>query len=325
MDIMKKAKERAILPVEDSYVMNMIYFTEGVGITSTSANHISQMATTKANDLKDKLKTIRTYRASLSVIGEPQITPIERYNTEPLKDIKNIIKEIGDYLSLTAWLREAIKERENALNAINKITLEQYATAYNKQLPPQPMVPDEVKINFNDLDTILGTGLTIKEYNRSIELNSRLALLGELIHTNGILTNQKKKLAEIRINPTIVKESGRDTLITTYETELYAITLLEDTYNELQADYRKLQAEKNGIDSKFSALAVQYQTKQLNEYKAKLTEYEQAVKERSIVLSQITTDMREWKQKECERISSLKIIIPTALRDVYNKVALKTQ
>lgn len=325
MDLMKKAKERAIIPVDDSYVMNMIYFTEGVGITSTSANHISQMATTKANDLKDKLRAIRVYSKSISVIGSQQETEIARPYVEPLHEIKSIIKEIGDYLSLTAWLREAIKERETALNEINKVTVEQYATAYNKQLPPQPMVPEEVKINFNDLDTILGAGMTIKEYNRGIELNSRLALLGELIHSNGILTTQKKKLAEININPTTIHDSGRDTIITTYTTDPLVNEFLESTYNDLQDDYRKLQAEKNGIDSKFSALAVQYQTKQLNEYKAKLTQYEQAVKERSIVLSQITNDMREWKQKECERISSLKIIIPTALRDVYNKVALKTQ
>ena len=58
MDILKKAAERAILPKEDGYVMNDIYFGEE-GLTSTSANHVSAMANVMVNDLKQHINGLR--------------------------------------------------------------------------------------------------------------------------------------------------------------------------------------------------------------------------------------------------------------------------
>ena len=94
------------------------------------------------------------------------------------------------------------------------------------------------KINFQDYKTILDTGLTVKEYNRFVELNSALAVYGDMIHENGLLTRQKNELARIMQNPTEVKESGRDTIITTYHVDVNVSVDIDNLYTQLQSEFR---------------------------------------------------------------------------------------
>ena len=320
MNIMEKAQKRAILTIDKEYVFNDIYFGEE-GMTSTSAQHVSAMANVMVQDVKQHLMGLRLYEKSIRVIGDVECKVEEVNNTLP--EISEGVKQICKANALIAWLREAVKEREQAQQYIQDMTLDKWMELQGIEKPASPVPPMMPKINFQDYKTILDTGLTVKEYNRFVELNSALAVYGEMIHDKGLLTRQKNELARILQNPTEVKESGRDTIITTYKVDVNIGVDLDKLYTELQSEYRKLQAEKNGIEAKFSNLAMDYQTRKMEEWKAAKSQYDRDLTRVNSELVGIQTQMQEWKKQRLEELAALKIIIPNDLKALYRSLQVK--
>ena len=320
MNIMEKAQKRAILTIDKEYVFNDIYFGEE-GMTSTSAQHVSAMANVMVQDIKQHLMGLRLYEKSIRVIGDVECKVEEVNNTLP--EISDGVKQICKANALIAWLREAVKEREQAQQYIQDMTLDRWMELQGIEKPASPVPPMMPKINFQDYKTILDTGLTVKEYNRFVELNSALAVYGEMIHGKGLLTRQKNELARILQNPTEVKESGRDTIITTYKVDVNVSVDIDKLYTELQSEYRKLQAEKNGIEAKFSNLAMDYQTRKMEEWKAAKSQYDRDLTRVNSELVGIQTQMQEWKKQRLEELAALKIIIPNDLKALYKELQVK--
>ena len=317
---MDKAQKRAILTIDKEYVFNDIYFGEE-GMTSTSAQHVSAMANVMVQDTKQHLMGLRLYEKSIRVIGDVECKVEEVNNTLP--EISEGVKQICKANALIAWLREAVKEREKAQQYVQDMTLDKWMELQGIEKPASPVPPMMPKINFQDYKTILDTGLTVKEYNRFVELNSALAVYGEMIHDKGLLTRQKNELARILQNPTEVKESGRDTIITTYKVDVNIGVDLDKLYTELQSEYRKLQAEKNGIEAKFSNLAMDYQTRKMEELKAAKAQYDRDLTRVNSELVGIQTQMQEWKKQRLEELAALKIIIPNDLKALYKSLQVK--
>ena len=320
MNIMEKAQKRAIIQIDTEYVFNDIYFGEE-GMTSTSANHVSAMANVMVQDIKNRLMGLRLYEKSIRVIGDAEVMVETVNNTLP--DIAEGVKQICKANALIAWLREAVKERENAQTYIQNMTLDDWMKKQGIEKPTSPVPPTMPRINFQDYATILDTGLTVKEYNRFVELNSALAVYGEMIHEKGLLTRQKSELQRIRQNPTEVKESGRDTIITQYRVDVNIDTDLDKLYTQLQSEYRQLQAEKNGIEAKFSNLAMDYQTRKMDEWKAAKAQYDRDCMAVNSQLVGYDAQMKEWKKQRLEELAALKIIIPNDLKALYKELQVK--
>ena len=318
---MEKAQKRAILMIDSEYVFNDIYFTTEEGMTSTSAQHVSAMANVMVQDIKQHIMGLRLYEKSIRVIGDAEVTVETVNNTLP--EIAESVKRICKANALIAWLREAVKEREQAQKYVSDMSLDDWMKKQGIEKPAMPQPPQMPRINFQDYNTILDTGLTVKEYNRFVELNSALAVYGEMIHEKGLLTRQKAELARIMQNPTEVKESGRDTIITTYKVDVNISADIDNLYTELQSEYRKLQAEKNGIEAKFSNLAMDYQTRKNDEWKAAKAQYDRDLQKVNSELVGIQTQMQEWKKQRLEELAALKIIIPDALKPLYKELKVK--
>lgn len=318
---MEKAQKRAILMIDSEYVFNDIYFTTEEGMTSTSAQHVSAMANVMVQDIKQHIMGLRLYQKSIRVIGDAEVTVETVNNTLP--EIAESVKRICKANALIAWLREAVKEREQAQKYVSDMSLDDWMKKQGIEKPAMPQPPQMPRINFQDYKTILDTGLSVKEYNRFVELNSALAVYGEMIHEKGLLTRQKSELARIMQNPTEVKESGRDTIITTYKVDVNISADIDNLYTELQSEYRKLQAEKNGIEAKFSNLAMDYQTRKNDEWKAAKAQYDRDLQKVNSELVGIQTQMQEWKKQRLEELAALKIIIPDALKPLYKELKVK--
>ena len=317
---MDKAQKRAILTIDKEYVFNDIYFGEE-GMTSTSAQHVSAMANVMVQDIKQHLMGLRLYEKSIRVIGDVECKVEEVNNTLP--EISEGVKQICKANALIAWLREAVKEREQAQKYVQDMSLDKWMELQGIEKPASPVPPMMPKINFQDYKTILDTGLTVKEYNRFVELNSALAVYGDMIHDKGLLTRQKNELARIMQNPTEVKESGRDTIITTYHVDVNVSVDIDNLYTQLQSEYRKLQAEKNGIEAKFSNLAMDYQTRKMDEWKAAKAQYDRDLTAINSQLVGYDTQMKEWKKQRLEELAALKIIIPNDLQPLYKELKVK--
>ena len=320
MNIFEKAQKRAILTIDSEYVFNDIYFGNE-GMTSTSANHVSAMANVMVQELKQRIMGLRLYEKSIRVIGDSEVTVETVNNTLP--EIHDTVKKICNANALIAWLREAVKEREQAQKYVSDMALDKWMDLQGIEPPERPSPALMPVINFQDYKTILDTGLTVKEYNRFMELNSALAVYGEIIHDKGLLTRQINELARIAQNPTEVKESGRDTIITSYSVDVNVCNDIERLYTEMQSEYRKLQAEKNGIEAKFSNLAMDYQTRKLDEWKLAKKQYDRDLERVSSELVNIETQMKEWKKQRLDELAALKIIIPNDLKPIYNDLRTK--
>ena len=318
---MEKAQKRAILMIDSEYVFNDIYFTTEEGMTSTSAQHVSAMANVMVQDIKQHIMGLRLYQKSIRVIGDAEVTVETVNNTLP--EIAESVKRICKANALIAWLREAVKEREQAQKYVSDMSLDDWMKKQGIEKPASPEPPQMPRINFQDYKTILDTGLSVKEYNRFVELNSALAVYGEMIHEKGLLTRQKSELARIMQNPTEVKESGRDTIITTYKVDVNISADIDNLYTELQSEYRKLQAEKNGIEAKFSNLAMDYQTRKNDEWKAAKAQYDRDCMAVNSQLVGYDAQMKEWKKQRLEELAALKIIIPNDLKALYKELQVK--
>ena len=318
---MEKAQKRAILTIDSEYVFNDIYFGTEEGMTSTSATHVSAMANVMVQDIKQHIMGLRLYQKSIRVIGDAEVTVETVNNTLP--EIAESVKRICKANALIAWLREAVKEREQAQKYVQDMSLDKWMELQGIEKPASPVPPMLPKINFQDYKTILDTVLTVKEYNRFVELNSALAVYGDMIHDKGLLTRQKNELARIMQNPTEVKESGRDTIITTYKVDVNVSVDIDNLYTQLQSEYRKLQAEKNGIEAKFSNLAMDYQTRKMDEWKAAKAQYDRDLTAINSQLVGYDTQMKEWKKQRLEELAALKIIIPNDLQPLYKELKVK--
>lgn len=320
MDLMEKAKKRALLPIDEEYVFNHIYFGEE-GLTSSSANHISAMANVMVQDIEKDVIGLRLYEKHIRVIGAEEVTVDTVNNT--LAMIDESVWKICKVNSLIAWLREAMKEKDKAQDYIHDLKLEKWMEMQGIQKPECPKQPEMPHINFKDFDTMLDAGLSVKEYNRFLKLNSMLAVYGKFVHENGLLTRQKAELKRIAQNPTEVKENGRDTIIISYKADIGSEMELNNLYTKLQSEYRKLQAEKNGIESKYINLAMAYQQRKMDEWKDAKAQFDRDLEKVGSLIHDIEIQMREWKKQKLEELAALKIIIPNDLMEVYKYLCEK--
>lgn len=103
-----------------------IYFGDA-GLTSTSANHVANMAKESVKNLTDELSGISFYDTTICLLsgGEPKRSKVGN-TTEELDKTYDSLTYIGEAHALIAWLREAIKARERLLAEVKAMTLAAY-------------------------------------------------------------------------------------------------------------------------------------------------------------------------------------------------------
>lgn len=103
-----------------------IYFGDA-GLTSTSANHVANMAKESVKNLTDELSGVSFYGTRISLLsgGEPKQSKVG-CTTEQLDTTYSSLAYIGEAHALIAWLREAIKARERLLGEVKDTTLARY-------------------------------------------------------------------------------------------------------------------------------------------------------------------------------------------------------
>lgn len=280
-----------------------IYFA-AQGITSTSANHIANMSKEYYQTLESELHNIRFYNTSMSLIGTNGSTNLSRgKNHSFLSQIEDKLTQIANAKSLIAWLREAIKAKNNLLKEIRTMTLEDYCALKSIEYPIEPKMETPL-----DEDTYLAN-LSIKDRNRMCELQTICAVIGSYIHPDGYYAEARKDLKNKIQNPNKVEGNGRDTLLYSF-TPTVLTEEVDNTFFALQAKHREYQAELNGYVHSLQQ-AIDKDTFEKN------TAYTQQLLEYSTKVSVLQSEMKDYLEKEQSRISNLKITIPNSLMSIY--------
>lgn len=282
--------------------MKTQYFGES-GLTSTSANYICNLAKECYEKLESKLNATSFLEEYITIIGAKAETRISLASKELLNTAPIMLKEIYRLKSLIAWLREAIKEKENLFKANRVFESEEYTTLVVNRPIRKPYLTEQ--------DVI--ASWTVKEQEEYLSLETKCAVIGKYIHPNGPLSKAKKDLSYRISHPVVTECSGRDTIVRRYQ----AVTTEDEVdvlFFSLQNQHRELQAQLNGIKHKIEVTLREDMQKKDEEYKLELEAYNAKLAE----LREADKLTRIARDKEIE---TLKIIIPNDLKATYDSLA----
>lgn len=280
---------------------------EGVALTSTSANHIANLAKEYIQGVETQLNNICFFNVEVALVGSTGASTIQAGETpEVLNNLQSLLERVAQAKSLIAWLREAIKAKESLLKGLQAINLEDWCKENGLtrlETPNCGHVLTEVEYY---------TSLPVKERNRYYQLETEAAVLGKYIHPDGHLSDARKELKDKLQHPHKVDGKGRDALIYTY-TPTVLVTEVDNVFFELQKKHREIQAQLNAM--KYSCeQAINESTNKVN------TEYMAASQKFQAELKDVLGAFKTWKDEKSQEYSKLKIVIPNSLLGIYNTI-----
>ena len=284
---------------------NSVFFGEK-GLTSTSAQHIKDMAGHMNENLKEQLNRIRFVTEEVKLLGsESKELLLKGWDISQLKQIENILDTIANVQSLQAWLGEAIQMKNMLSQHIQKYDFRTWLADNELELPETKNI--ELLTEAEWLNT-----LDIKTRNRYLTLQTICAVYGQFIHPKMPMDKAKKYL-QTRINePVEVVGSGRDSMIY-YFTPSVEQTKVDEVYYQLQAKHRSAQAEFNKLKHEYEVAADEYRQKQIDANEKIRIQNDTLTKE---YINQYQKEHQEMTVK----IRELKIQIPDHLKDIYETV-----
>ena len=281
---------------------------EGVALTSTSANHIANLAKEYIQGVETQLNNICFFNAEVALVGSVGGTSIIQTgeSLEVLDSLQSLLEGVAQAKSLIAWLREGIKAKENLMKDLQTISLEGWCKENGIAKPEAP--------NYGHVLTEIEyyASLPIKERNRYYQLETEAAVLGKYIHPDGYLSDARKELKDKLQHPHKVDGKGRDALIYTY-TPTVDVVEVDNVFFELQKKHREVQAQLN---------AMKYNCEQaINESTNKVnTEYMTALQKYQAELKDVLGAFKTWKDEKSQEYSKLKIVVPNSLLGIYNTI-----
>lgn len=271
------------------------------GLTSTSANHLANIAKEMYESLEAKMESLRLVSRDYTLAVNGETYRVENESAkEELSALSASLKEVAALKSLIAWLREGIKAKENecSTEAESEWLKTQIKEGRKELEEPAPLKT----ISFND---ILSEE-PVERQARYYSLEAKCATLGKFIHPDGYFASARKTFFEKMRNPTSVKSVGRDAEINKYSSS-FSASEVDEEFFALQQEYRSVQADFNSLKSELENKLHEARTsafrKLRDERKAWQIARDAALLERSA------------------EVKSLKIIIPEPLKGIYAQVA----
>lgn len=289
--------------------MENVFFGEN-GLTSTSANFIANQAKEYVESLKEYLSTTNFLDSTIELIGSGKETLSRKgFSSEEVRNVDEVLNSIVSAYSLIAWLREALKAKENIGRAINKQDLSDWAKENNITLPEFPR--EVTKLSEDDVIS----KWSVKDRNRYLTAQTFCSVYGKYIHPNGDFSRARKEFLNKRFNSIEYTECGSNTIIHRYTPTVDQSTI-ESTFKTLQFKWRENQAIVNSYKHKIDTEIQDDYVKRLAEYR---NEYDKVSEE----LISIRAKYQEYIENKQKEASALKIIIPNDLKAIYNLVKEK--
>lgn len=294
--------------------MNNVYFGEE-GLNSTSANYYANMAQELIQSTIDMLNNIRLYDTNVSSL-DSQSKQLMSKGWDSLEGIKEKLNEVGKMNAFCAWVREAIKEKDLQLNRVTTLSLEAWVTQTNYPVMETPNRP-EFSRTPKEEDII--SNWDINKRNKYLRLEAFASTYGKFIHPKGSISKARKDLANAISNPITKEGSGRD-LILYYHEHTVELSEIDSLFMELQGSYRSYEKELNAMKAELKE-EVNKEILRINqEYKKQLDEYNTEYDKWMSYRKNAQVAYNNWITSERERISKLKIVLPSDLMETFQKI-----
>lgn len=283
-------------------------FFSAEGLTTTSANHIANLAKEAYQSLESKLNTAVFYTTEIGILGSSASNTLkEGIEQEFLDELEGNLMQIASYKSLIAWLREAIKAKERLISEAQKLTDVEIAKILNITLPDMPV--RYPRLNEDEVVATWG----IKQRNRYYYLDTVCSTIGKYIHPNTGFSNAKEDLIKILSERHKAQGNGRDTIIYSY-TPTVRLKDVEHTFFALQDKYRGYQAELNSMKHQIE-VAIQ------DDDREKTLKEEDETKQYKVECNAIFPQLSKYKNNTIKAMQSLKIVIPDSLKGIYSTIS----
>ena len=293
--------------------MNNVFFENGF-LTSTEAQNICNIAKEAVTNEHERLSAVSFYDTEIASIISPEAFIKTKISPNDISWISESLDKIGRYNALNAWLKEAIKAKEEAMDEVDimDVTTLDFYEDYIK--------PEEPTIGYDSFDEEqVMSEWSANKLNRYYTLNSEAAVIGKYIHDSGAIAKARKDLVNKMANPSTVSGQGRETIVYKYipsvDTEV-----VEGIYMSLLAKHRKLNAELNSLKAEIKETINKKNIEASIAFRDKHTEWEYKISEYYSLVKQRDAKINEYKISEKERISKLKINVPSSLMDTYKEI-----
>lgn len=294
--------------------MNNVYFGNE-GMTSTTANYYANIAKELMEAANNRLNSVKFYDTSIALIGssEKQIMTIGN------RDLDFIFKDLQTIASMNAfcaWVREAIKEKDNQQRELNDMDMEDWAKQQGIEIPVSPKFPRDPKL-ITEQDVI--NSWDINKRNKYLRLEAFAASFGKYIHPGGAYSKARED-AHKALNNMITKTGeGRETVLY-YKKPSVDIEDVDSTFLKLQEIYRGYEKELNQMKAEIKDKINELTRERYNIFREEVAECKKLQEEHNSRMSELRNEFATWGTNELEKISKLKITIPDGLKDTFNTI-----
>lgn len=284
----------------------MVFLSEE-GLTSTSANHIANMAKEYIQNAELFINGMDFINTTLSVLGkEGEVQTKFGCTKEKFDKIPETLGQIAQANSLIAWLREGIKAKENLLKEINDMTLSEYADKTGEILPEVPMAEEDMTV-----DDYIATW-DIKKRNLYYSLETLASTIGVYIHPNGRGFRNKEIIKKILASPVTTEERGGEILVYTSSASI-SMEEVDNMFFKLQNKHREVQAQLNSLKYEVENAVNTANIQKHSVYREKIMDYNQRMRE-------LEAQFSLYKKEQSAYVGNLKIVIPDNLKPFYNMI-----
>lgn len=298
--------------------MNNVFFKNGF-LTSTEAQNICNVANEVIAGLTNSLNSVQFYNTSITSIVSSDTEINAGRGTTDVSWIQDAIIKIGQYNSLIAWLKEAIKNKKDALGELSDMSIQDWSEYKYYPTPKSPSRKATV-----EKDDII-KNLDAAKLNKYFTLQSRAAAIGKFIHEAGSISRAKIMLNKVVAEPNKISGAGRDTVIYRYTPSVDVVNV-DNMFLSLMSEHRNLNAQLNGIKADAIEEANKQNMANEQEYQKARTTYSKEYNDWLDKTEDLQSRFNQYRITEKEKISKLKINVPDSLMETYKSIkALLTE
>jgi len=287
---------------------NKIFFGTK-GITSTSANHIANIAKEVMEESRALLENITFVNCNVGLISSDVSKLTEKgYDTDELGNIVLSINKVAECNALIAYLREAIKAKEEELDYIEGISTSKFLKIKGIEIVDPR---SSHSLDFMTEDDAIAL-LSQQERIRYLILEATSAAIGNRIHPGKSFAEARRKLELKRKEPIKLVGSGSDALVYTYSPSA-DVDEVNETFMQLQSAHRTANKQLNSLKFKVKQIMDDHNLKAKREYAAQSEEYDR-------VIATYAKQAEAFIEEQKKELLELKIVIPSDFQKLFDEL-----
>lgn len=288
------------------------------GLSMSQAQSISNLCNQRSRDISFKLRDINNVEKVLKIGDE---TYVETPGKKMPEDVADLLAEKARLHATQAFLMENIKAKEEMLNEIKHDHME-----FDVEIPKCGEIQEAERERSVDEDWGWSQ-LSVSEYNEYLEAEAFASHIGQFIHKGGKLDNLRSELPTLKTLEWIEVETGKKTplKVSVHHTAHELGNLHENLAGihrnyEQRVNYFKAKV-KNLVTSENARIAKENAIKEASANEANqkvLSDYNKAKEEWQANYREASHLFEEKRQKEIERVASLRIAIDPRFQTVID-------